>query len=77
MDGQYLGFQKDVVRIPVGEFDQLVFDAGAIAGADTLNLPVVEGRFRQRFVQNLMHFRIGVHYPTRALAEFRFLGGEE
>ena len=61
----------------VGEGDNLGFDAGAIARTDTLNLSVEQGRIRQPFAQNPVHFFVGIAGPALQLLQMARTGIHE
>ena len=61
----------------VGEGDNLGFDAGAIARTDTLNLSVEQGRIRQPFAQNPVHFFVGIAGPALKLLQMARTGIHE
>ena len=48
-----LGFEKDLMPFFLGEFDDFVFDRGAIARTDTLDLAGVHRRAMQISADNL------------------------
>ena len=61
----------------IGEGDNLGFVAGAIAGADALNLPVVQGRIRKSFAQNPVYLFVGIAGPALQLLQMTRTGSHE
>ena len=73
---QALGFQVKLVRFLVGKFDDLVFDRGAIARADAVDLAAVHRRAMHVFADDAVRFLRGVGDVARHLL-LRDLAGAE
>ena len=55
-----LGFEKELVGVLVGKLDDLVFDGGAVARADGVDLAAVHGRAMDVVADDAMGFGRGV-----------------